>query len=170
MDSERARDAASVDFGELPELTRGLRALGSVRRGGPAQSLFFTPLLDARRRAADARTPHARLKAFNARELASALDKAIERIVAEWPDARTAARRALRAELVERVQPYNRALSVMEQRAATIPQSGEDLSAWRSWTAALVDVFTIADRTWLSLRMVVEALPRPGMPRRGQGP
>ena len=104
MENERARDPSQVEYGELPELTRALRALGSSRRGGGSlQSQFFLPLLDARRRAAEARSAAACLRAFDSAELGRALERAIERILAEWPDDRSSARRALRAELLERV-------------------------------------------------------------------
>src|SRR5919197_2004478 len=100
MEGERVRDPSQVEYGELPELTRTLRALGSARRGGgaSAQSSFFLPLVDARRKAAEARSAVACLRAFDTAPLARALDQAIDRIVADWPDARDSARRALRAE------------------------------------------------------------------------
>jgi hypothetical protein len=162
MDGERVRDAASVDYGELPELTRALRALGSSRRGGSSQLLLFGPLLEARRRAADARSVQARVRAFNPADLNRALERAIERIVADWPDARPAARRALRHELVERVAAYAASLRELGQlaTAATDPDEIDPLSAWRRWTRQLVAVFEAADRTWLAIRPVVEALPR----------
>lgn len=167
MEDERARDATTVEYGELPELTRALRALGSSRRGGSSQLLLFGPLLEARRRAADARSVQARVRAFNAADLNRSLDRAIERIVADWPDARPAARRALRHELVERVDAYSRALRELDQRAANAVDAGEDdrLSAWRWWTLQLAAVFEAADRAWLAIRPVVEALPRPEVGR-----
>lgn len=162
MEDERARDAASVEYGELPELTRALRALGSSRRGGTSQLLLFGPLLEARRRAADARSVHARVRAFGAADLNRALERAIERIVADWPDVRPPARRALRHELVERVGPYSAALRDLEQlaMAAIDAEEAGRLSAWRTWTRQLVAVFEAADRTWLAIRPVVEALPK----------
>src|SRR5262245_48503780 len=107
MEDDRIRAPDEVEYGELPELTRGLRALGSPRRGsGIFQSQFFLPLVEARKKAADACDPQACLRAFNPDELTRALERAIDRIVAGWPDARASARRALRAELVERVANY----------------------------------------------------------------
>jgi hypothetical protein len=162
MEEGRARDAASVEYGELPELTRALRALGSSRRGGSSQLLLFGPLLEARRRAADARSVHARVRAFGAADLNRALERAIERIVAEWPDERPPARRALRHVLVERVGPFSAALRDLEQfaTAAIDADASSQLSAWRAWTRQLVIIFEAADRTWLAIRPVVEALPR----------
>ena len=160
MDSiEQASRPEDVAFGELPELTRGLRALGSTRAGGALQSQFFQPLLDARRRAADARSAEARMNAFNAADLQRALEKLLDRVVAEWPDARDSARRALRTELQERTSSYLAALKTLASRAHDLRAADESgrLNAWRSWTAELVAVFATADRTWLVLRPVIEA-------------
>ena len=162
MDQERLREASLVDYGELPELTRTLRTLGSSRRGGTSQELFFNPLLDVLKRAASARTPGAKIRAFDATDLRRALDKSIERIVNDWPDDRPSVRRALRAELSHRVAPYTDALSLLSERAAAaaeVPEEGR-LVAWRAWTSQLALVFDVADRTWLALRNVVDSLPR----------
>src|SRR5262245_46315246 len=156
---DRAPDVDRVEYGELPELTRALRALGSSRRGGGSmQSQFFHPLIDARRRASDARTPAARLDAFDAGELARALDKTIERIIADWPDKRDSVRRAMRAELHERAGPYSDALTRLAECAAAAGSAEESarLETWRAWTAQLAATFAAADRTWLGLQSVVE--------------
>lgn len=161
-EDDRARDLNQVDFGELPELTRALRALGSARRGGGSlQSQFFLSLLDARRRAAEARDAGARVRAFEAEELRRALDRSIDRIVAEWPDARSSVRRALRAELLERVGGYRRALTQLSERARVVLSADEAsrLEAWRAWTVQLAATFDAADRSWMALRSAVDALP-----------
>jgi hypothetical protein len=162
VEEQRARDATTVEYGELPELTRALRALGSSRRGGSSQLLLFGPLLEARRRAADARSVYARVRAFSAGDLNRSLERAIERIVADWPDPRPAARRALRHELVERVEGYSAALRELDQWAASAVDADENdrLPAWRRWTRQLLRVFESADRAWLAIRPVVEALPK----------
>lgn len=166
MDEERIRSPGEVEYGELPELTRGLRALGSARRSsGAFQSQFFLPLVEARRRAADARDAQAALRAFNPDELTRALERAIERIVSGWPDARPSARRALKAELADRVGSYLTALEVLSARASAALGADESsrLDAWRAWTIQLAATFDAADRSWLSLRSVVDSLPsRPG--------
>lgn len=162
MEDERLREASLVEYGELPELTRTLRALGSSRRGGTSQELFFNPLLDVLKRAASARTPTAKIHAFDATDLRRALDKSIERIVNDWPDDRASVRRALRAELGDRVAPYTEALSRLSERAAAAIEAPEQsrLESWRAWTTQLAVVFDVADRTWLALRNVVDSLPR----------
>jgi hypothetical protein len=161
MSDERIRAAHEVEYGDLPELTRALRALGSSRRsGGSFQSQFFHPLLDARRRAADARTPAARIRAFDASDLRKALERGIDRIVSDWPDKRDPVRRALRADLWERVLPYSDALEGLGARAQRALDAGESeqLSAWREWTVQLARTFDGADRSWMALRSVVDSL------------
>lgn len=162
MEDERLREAGLVDYGELPELTRTLRALGSTRRGGASQELFFNPLLDVLKRAASARTPDAKVRAFDATDLRRALDRSIERIVNDWPDERPSVRRALRAELNHRVAPYTAALLRLSERAAAASDASEGtrLETWRAWTTQLAVVFDMADRAWLALRTVVDSLPR----------
>ena len=160
---ERGPDPEGVEYGELPELTRGLRALGSSRRGaGSSQSMFFHPLIEARRRAADARTPAVRVAAFNAADLTKALDRVIDRIITEWPDKRESVRRAMRAEMQERTAAYAGALALLADRAAAALAADDAtrLESWRAWTAQLAATFVAADRAWLALRSVVEALPK----------
>jgi hypothetical protein len=162
MEEQRQRDARSVEYGELPELTRGLRALGSARHDARAlQNVFFQPLVDALRRAADARDADGKMKAFETRELSRQLDRVLERIVSEWPDVRASARRAVRAQLIERVGPYADALDSLAVRAAELRDAdeGERLTAWRSWAAQLVTVFACADRSWLSLQSAASSIP-----------
>jgi len=167
MEEERQRDASQVGYGELPELARTTRALGSQRVSGAVpvagamQVSFFQPLLEARRRAADARDPAGRIRAFDAKELSRHLDKAVERIVNEWPDARQSTRRAVRAQLVERVSGYTRALSMLAERAeeALAAEADRQLPTWRAWTAQLAATFDAADRCWIALRSAAESLP-----------
>lgn len=162
MEEGRQRDAGSVGYGELPELTRGLRAFGSSRHDARSlQHVFFQPLMDARRRAAEARSAEGIIRAFEVRELARQLDGVVERIVSEWPDVRASARRAVRAQLAERVAPYADALDALAIREAELraAEEGDRLMAWRSWTAQLAVVFVCADRSWLSLQSAAGSLP-----------
>ena len=143
-------------------MARALKALGSSRQsGGELQSHFFLALLDARRKAADAAAPPDRVRAFDAAELGRALDRAIERILADWPDKRPSARRALRAELAERVGHYSATLVLLANRANEVLDATESqrLGAWRAWTTQLAAVFDSADRAWMALRSVVDSMP-----------
>ena len=166
-DLPRAREPHEVDFGELPELTRALRALGSGRRkAGAIQALFFRPLLEARRKAEAARTATARVRAFEAGALEVAMESCVDRIVADWQDTREPARRAIRAQLLERLHDYRSALQRLRDAADDVVHADDDmkLDAWRTWTAQLRGVFHCADRSWLAIEAVVAALP--GKPRR----
>lgn len=163
MDEPRVRDPNQVEYGDLPELTRALRALGSSRQtGGTLQSQFFLPLLEARRKAADSRSAVVSMRAFDAAELTTALDRAIDRIIADWPDRRDSARRAIRAELMERVGDYTRALAKLGDRArsAFVAEEPAKLATWRAWTVQLAATFDAADRSWMALRSMVDALPK----------
>jgi len=159
----RVRHPHEVDYGELPELARALRALGSPRRsGGSMQQQFFAPLLDARRLAAASSSPDEAVRAFDAAELARAFDRMMEIIVHGWPDDRESARRALRAELRERARDYRGALDALDERAADLLAASTDadrLATWRVWTAQLAAVFDAADRAWMAVRSIVDAIP-----------
>lgn len=118
--------------------------------------------MDARRKAAAARTPEARIAAFEAADLRRALQRLIDRVVAGWPDTRDSARRALRTELEDRAAPYTQALDDLAARAGIVGSSDKSArsDAWRSWTMQLITTFAAADRTWSALRSVVEATRR----------
>jgi hypothetical protein len=161
VDESRAPQPHEVEYGELPELTRALRALGSSRRSaGTAQHTFFRGLLEARRKAAEARTPSARLRAFDAAELEVAMERSIERLVAQWPDAREPARRAIRAQIEERVREYRAALAHLGTLAREAEHAAESsrLVAWRAWTVQLHQAFQAADRSWIAIQAVVDSL------------
>jgi hypothetical protein len=158
----RLKHSHQVDYGELPEFARSTRALGSSRRsGGERQSHFFLALLDARRRAELADSPKARVEAFDTAELSRALDRAIERFLTDWPDKRPSVRRALRAELAERVFSYSVALTILAEcgRAALAATEAGRLDAWRAWTAQLSATFDAADRAWMAVMSVSDSLP-----------
>ena len=159
-DPEDSAPPSELAFGELPELTRTLRALGSARRApGPVQSMFFRPLLDARKRAAEARDAHARVRAFDAAQLEKSLDACVERIVAQWPDTRDAAQRAFHAQVSERLVEYRAALVRLQHAGRRVTDSSDpDASAWRAWTAEVRSLFETADRSWIAIQSVVEAL------------
>lgn len=162
MDAKRHKNPHDVEYGELPELTRALRALGSSRRsGGTLQAQFFRSLLEARRRAAEARSAVACLHAFDAAELERSLERSLDRILADWPDSRDAARRAVRAEMVERCAVYSNSLVRLSELAhgALTADAVLQLSAWRAWTVQLAATFDAADRSWMALTSLVEALP-----------
>lgn len=125
------------------------------------QAQFFHPLIEARRRAADARTVPSRVHAFEAVELSKSLERFLDRVITEWPDKRDPVRRALRAELRERSSPYASALARLAERASELLAAEEParLEAWRAWTGQLSATFHAADITWVAIRAAVETLP-----------
>lgn len=139
------------DFAGLPELTLSLRSLGSGRSKATAeQGRFFTPLLEARRRAAGATSISDVLAAFSVARLGSALEETLRAFAAErFPD-RAPARRAFEAELVDGAHPLFAALRVLRDSSppANAPVSKE---AWRRWLDALRATFESADRAWRAI-------------------
>jgi hypothetical protein len=162
VDVQRRKEPTEVAYGELPELTPALRALGSSRGGGGSHhAQFFRPLLDARRKAAEARNAIACLRAFDAAELEHALERTLDRILAAWPDERAPVRRAVRAEMGERVRVYRVALTRLSELAsgAVTAEPDAQVTAWRAWTVQLAATFGAADRSWIALSSLVHAIP-----------
>ncbi len=149
----------------LPEFTRGLRVLGS-RRGGDrdAQSRFFAPLLQARRRLEEETDFDRRLDAFQAPALSERLSQVIAALAAERCPDRAPDRRALEAQLTDAaaaVFTRLRALEATTARARSAPDE-QGFVAWRAWVAHVTAVFVAADRSWSA---AVDLLP----PVRGTG-
>jgi hypothetical protein len=157
---------------ELPELTTGLRSLGS-RRGGSMllQERFFAPLLQARRRLEEQRDIAWRLAAFDAAELRTRLETTLESFARERHPEHAPARRALEARLLDEAAPLLRALSQLEDAARDLRQveDAAQFSAWREWTRLARLVFEQADRSWqLSLPLLGISAPA-AKPRRRLG-
>ncbi len=138
----------------LPELTRGLRAVGS-RSGAPGDEhdRWFGGLLTARREAARADGWAAQVKAFAPhplrRQLADTLTAlAVARHPASAPD-----QRALVAALEEQALPLERALESMEAATGRLHSAAdhERLVAWRAWVEATRHCFVAADQGWLAM-------------------
>jgi hypothetical protein len=153
----------------LPELTLGLRTLGSRRRRrgeGNDHERFFGPLLEARRAAARAADVEAAVTSFDAGRLNAAFDKTIRALAADRATSgRPAARRALEARLQERLEPLRQALAELGEQGDALLRAGEEArpDAWRRWAQQLRAVFACADRCWPSLDAALETT---SVPRR----
>lgn len=158
------------EFAGLPELTLSLRSLGSgrgrlsgrVAAGGEEQASFFSPLLEARRRAASARSATEAISAFNVARLGASLDETMRALATQRFPARPPARRAFEAALADAAQPLYAALRQLRERTP-LPEDAEKPERWRIWLDALRATFEAADRVWGSVdALLAEQPPQTG--------
>ncbi len=139
---------ADEPFTGLPEVMASLRSFGSTRHGrGSAEHLrFFTPLLEARRTAAGARTRADAIAALDAATLVRALDRAVAELAGARFASRPPARRALAAALADESEPLRAAL-VRLGELALAARKGADAD-WQAWVEQLRVCFATADALW----------------------
>lgn len=146
----------------LPELTVGLRALGSRRGGDPeSQGRFFAPLISARRRLEEQDSLEWRLAAFDADELRERTTEVLRALVAERVSARPSARRSLEAQVLDEADGLFAALAALGE-AAELVRRGDDATRfgeWRTWASRAREVFVQADRCWLAAWPLLEGAP-----------
>ena len=148
-----------------------LRSFGS-RRGGhdesagliESQDRFFGPLLDCRRRAAQAITREQVVSAFESRRLTALIDATLRAFATERFANRLPARRAFEAELFEIIAPLHQELQAL-RRLAEVTMADE---SWALWLAQLRVVFHVADSSWPPLRGALAASPVPSAAGRGR--
>ena len=168
----------ATPFDELPELMLSLRSFGS-RRGGHEESSaliedqdrFFAPLLDCRRRAAQAISREQVVAAFESRRLTALIDATLRAFATERFASRLPARRAFEAELFEIIGPLHQELQALRALAETIPtREGRMIAdeSWTLWVAQLRVVFHAADSSWPPLRAALAASPSPSATGRGK--
>jgi hypothetical protein len=148
-------NALAVHACVLPELTRGLRALGSSRsRADSAQATLFAPLLAGRRRAARMRDPAGRLQALDARLIARELQNALAEIAAARVSHPGPERRALDAALEEAAAPLRAAVQALARAAEAYERAPDPrrLASWREWTESARAAFATADACWPAVR------------------
>jgi hypothetical protein len=158
------------DETHLPELARSLRSLGAARDAATeaAHDAIFTPLIDARVRAARA----------SGRDVigllrGSVLYEQIERGVvaaasagAEPPAVARARAAAARAML----EPVRAALVVLDERATPASVAGLGTAEWEAWLTGLRRVFGTADDACLKLARLLAVPARIDEPSRWFGP
>ena len=164
----------------FPEVTRGLRAVGT-RRGDPGEDhdRFFAPLLDARARAEQASGWEAQLDAFGAEVLRERWARSLVALAAQRHPESAPDRRALEAVLDEAIEGAGLCLGRVEAAAAAVREADDAtrLAHWRHWAAEVGRLFGEADRCWLAaLRELADSPavapappPRPGLWRRLRG-
>lgn len=146
----------------IPELTRGLRALGSSRAGATAleeQHRFFAPLLMARGGALRARAAADALAAFDARVLRAAIDDTLREFVTARFRSEGPHRRALQAELDDATEALRAALNELATAAGEAQTNADDFVRWRRWATQLRVTFEIADRAWTEISRTLAAAP-----------
>jgi hypothetical protein len=147
----------------LPELTRSLRSFGAQRDAvsEAAHAAIFTPLLDARARAAsapmDAVLAALRGDALFARIEARAVDAAVQGV------GLPARVRAITARVGELMVPLRAELLALDILA---PAAGDGTEGWDAWVAQLRRVFASADVACQGLaRILVDHVARDAAPR-----
>ena len=146
----------------MPELTRGLRALGSHRAGtGNEHDRFFKPLLEARRGAARATRADGVRLAFDAASIRAAFVRRLREMAHERQPHDPPERRALEAEAVDAAAPLFLAIADLEdaQKALDAAAELERFARWRAWTQALQHVFERADEAWMDVRAIFGRAP-----------
>ncbi len=157
--SEKSAAALIAVLYTLPEMTRGLRSLGSLRGAlGASHDRWFAPLLSARKDAASSVSPERHMLSFNAAKLASEQMRAIEEIAATIAPTNAAHRRAVEAVLEEEAEQYFAALHELNRYAELFNGSAEDsrFRRWREWVNQLRTVFSLADESWLRCSEVLD--------------
>jgi hypothetical protein len=135
----------------VPELTRGLHALGSLRGApGASHDAWFAPLLSARRALEGVSDPLRQVTLLNAAQLAEAMTRVMSELAAIQAPTDAPAQRAIEAVLEESAEPMFRALSRLEVAADALRGSALDtrLADWRRWIEMVREVFTTADESW----------------------
>jgi len=146
----------------MPELTRGLRALGSPRAGpGMEHDRFFKPLLEARRGAARATRADGVRLAFDAASIRAAFVRRLREMAHERQPHDPPERRALEAEAVDAAAPLFLAIADLEdaQKALDAAVELDRFARWREWTQALQRVFERADEAWMDVREIFGRAP-----------
>ena len=142
----------------VPELTRGLRALGSLRgTPGPAHDRWFAPLLAARRAVAGISDAERQVALVAAAVIAQQLRRVMSDIAKELAPTHAAMQRALDAALNEESESVFAALERLALAADVLRVSALDtrLHDWRRWMNALREVFVAADQSWPRCAVVI---------------
>jgi hypothetical protein len=155
---DRAWHAISARACALPEMARGLRALG-LERGAHAgaQARFFAPLLQARRRLEGDEPVDWKVAGFDVTDLATRLRGVLAMMAQERHADRAPYRRAVEAGLLDAAEPMFQALAELGDVARDV-HDGADARrfvAWRRWASQLRVVFVQADRAWHAVATVL---------------
>ncbi len=138
----------------MPELTRGLKSLGSSR-GTPieAHDRWFAPLLAARRSVEGVSDPARQVALLDARTLAKEMERAIAEIAAVRAPGDVAEQRAVEAALEEEAEALFAAIAIMGVSGDALLGGALDtrIADWRQWVETVRAVFAAADDAWAGM-------------------
>jgi len=154
----------------FPELARSLRSLGAARDAATqaAHDAIFTPLIDARARAA-----HAGERDVVGIFKGATLSVAIERAVVAAAEADVEPKALARARVAtarEMIEPVRVALALLDERSAAATRTGPGSPPWDEWLSELRRVFGAADDACTHLARLLAAPRRAEEPKRWFGP
>ena len=151
----------------MPELTRGLRELGAVRRTDVrrdgrsplhvAHDLWFAPLLAARRAVHSVSDPSRQVMLMEGSMLSAAMLEASAQIAIALAPHNAAEQRAAEAAIEDEAAPLFAALDRLRIAGDTVRTGASDtqLADWRRWVQAARDVFAAADDAWAGIGEIV---------------
>lgn len=152
----------------MPELTRGLRDLGAVLRGGPiaagvtsplhtAHDRWFAPLLSARRVVHGVSDPQRQVMLLDGASLQQAMLEAAGSIATTLAPGDHAEQRALEAAIEDEAHPMFVALEHLRLAGETVRtgQADSRFADWRRWVHAARTVFEKADEGWAGIAEIV---------------
>ncbi len=138
----------------MPELTRGLKSLGSSR-GTPAAAhdRWFAPLLAARRSVEGVSDPARQVMLLDAATLAKEIERAISEISATKAPGDAAEQRAVEAALEEEAASVFTAIEIMGLAGDALRGGALDtrIADWRRWVETVRGVFAAADDAWTGI-------------------
>ena len=142
----------------LPEVARGLRALGTPYGvWADAHARYFAPLLQARRRLEGDEPMDWKVAGFDAAVLAERMRGVLAALSLERYASRPPYRRALEAGLLHASEPMFRRLERLTLAARAVHE-GDDarrFEEWRRWAGEVRALFVDADRSWSATRLVL---------------
>ena len=142
----------------MPELTRGLKALGAPRYGAragggtlqTAHDAWFAPLLAARKAVHGVSDPQRQVALMDGASLQHAMTEAAGRIAALVAPDSAAEQRAVEAAIEDEAAEMFVAIDALRAAAATVRTGETDtrFADWRRWVTAVSAVFAAADEAW----------------------
>lgn len=168
---DRAWFAVSQRACALPEVARGLRALGAEhRRHAVARERFFAPLLQARRRLEGEEPVDWRVAGFDAETLSERFRAMLAALALERHADRPPHRRALEAGLLDACESLFAQLQRVAEsgRAVHAADDSRRFTEWREWAREVRSLFAHADRAWGTVAEVLTDADRGTFPTGGR--